>query len=412
MAPNPARDAFQMVDWIIFQRVQQYFDESGRPIVEVGDPASRPVQTEWQVCPYSGSRFHHAKPMNVSALRHISTVWEQVLMMLSWLSRRYRAWHGSEIENYVDLSIISSSGVHLADFLVLRRHMPVRSHEIPLVITGVYKACLGFQYATYLASTEERFAGAKASHGLPDAAEFQAYLEDHGLLFGEHEVCAGSAAQIMEVYDAMSGRLAVAPEPLPLECARLEIAWDQFDLFTRHASGLCHDLVLYAAEASRYCPELADRRLPQDVRHRLNACLKQHWEQLMAGQSGPVVSTARVTQNYGDRPTAGPPEPLEPPGQVAPPGSLAATVLAWLNEVAGDGMQTHGPVVASALQAQLAPYDLCEAKVLAGLNERVSYMMQALGLDRPDVALTASALSRVCGRTPRDWGIPVNTSGA
>jgi hypothetical protein len=399
-----------MVDWIIFQRVQQYFDDSGRPIVEVGDPASRPVQTEWQVCPYSGSRFHHAKPMNVSALRHISPVWEQVLTMLSWLSRRYRAWHGSEIENYVDLSIISSSGVLLADFLVLRRYMPLRSHEIPLVITGVYKACLGFQYATYLASTHERFAGARTSHHLPDAAEFQAYLEDHGLLFGEHEVCAGSAAQIMQVYDAMSGRLAVASEALPPECARLEIAWEQFDVFTRHASGLCNDLVLYATEASRYCPELADARLPPDVRDRLNACLKQHWEQLMAGQSGPVVSTARQTQNYRDRPTAGPPEP---PGQVAPPpDSLAATVLAWLNEVAGDDMQTHGPLVASALQAQLAPYDLCEATVLAGLNERVSYMMQALGLDQPGVALTASALSRVCGRTPRDWGIPVNTSGA
>jgi hypothetical protein len=82
-------------------------------------------------------------------------------------------------------------------------------------------------------------------------------------------------------------------------------------------------------------------------------------------------------------------------------------VLAWLNEVAGDDMQTHGPVVASALQAQLASYDLCEATVLAGLNERVSYMMQALGLDQPGVALTASALSRVCGRIPRDWGISV-----
>ena len=185
MVPAPARDAFQMVDWIIFQRVQQYFDESGRPIVEVGDAASRQVQTEWQVCPYSGSRYHHAKPMNVSALRHISPVWEQVLTMLSWLSRRYRAWHGSDIENYVDLSQISSSGVFLADFLVLRRHMPLRSHEVPLVITGVYKACLGFQYATYLASTHERFAGARASRHLPDAAEFNAYLEDHGPLLGE-----------------------------------------------------------------------------------------------------------------------------------------------------------------------------------------------------------------------------------
>ena len=75
-------------------------------------------------------------------------------------------------------------------------------------------------------------------------------------------------------------------------------------------------------------------------------------------------------------------------------------------------MQTHGPAVASALQARLAPYDLCDATVLAGLNERVTYMIQALGLDQPCAARTAAALSRVRGRAPRNWGIPVKLSGA
>jgi hypothetical protein len=79
-------------------------------------------------------------------------------------------------------------------------------------------------------------------------------------------------------------------------------------------------------------------------------------------------------------------------------------VVTWLGEVAGDDMQTYAPVVASALESQLAAYDLYEATVLAELNRHISGLMQALGLGRPPTALTASALSHVCGRTLRDWG--------
>ena len=56
------------------------------------------------------------------------------------------------------------------------------------------------------------------------------------------------------------------------------------------------------------------------------------------------------------------------------------------------------------LQARLAPYDLYEATLLAGLNQHLSCLMDALGLGRPSAALTASALSHVCGLTLRDWG--------
>jgi hypothetical protein len=92
------------------------------------------------------------------------------------------------------------------------------------------------------------------------------------------------------------------------------------------------------------------------------------------------------------------------PTPILEPGSLATTVLTWLNGVAEADMQTYGPVVASALLRQLSPYDLYEAKVLAGLNHHLSCLMEALGLGRPTGALTLSALSHVCGRTLRDWG--------
>ncbi len=59
--------------------------------------------------------------------------------------------------------------------------------------------------------------------------------------------------------------------------------------------------------------------------------------------------------------------------------------------------------MAAALQYQLAPYDSCEATALAGINHHLGCIMEALGLGRPGPALTASALSWVCGPSLRGW---------
>src|SRR5262249_6415968 len=155
-------------------------------------------------------------------------------------------------------------------------------------------------------------------------------------------------------------------------------------------------------EAAQFCPELTDPRLPADVQGRLNACLKQRGTQLLAGQSGLVVDLARGAQQFLKGPsTPVPTEPRESPLATpsTEPRSLAATVLAWLTDVAGSDMHAHAPVVASALQAQLAPYESYEATVLTGLNQHLSCLMDALGLGRPSAGVTASALAHVCGRT-------------
>jgi hypothetical protein len=410
MLQAPPRDAFPVLDWIMSRHVHEYLDVAGRPVGEGRAAAFQDVQTEMQPCPYAGRRYHHAKPMNVSALRQIMPAWEQIKRMLSWLSERYRTRHQTEITSYDDLSLVTSAGVFLADFVVLRQHRPLLSGEIPVLISGLYKVCLGFQLATFLGSMRDRFAGETTPKHLPDAAGFYDDLEARELLIGEAEVCSGSAAMIMEAYDAMTGRRAVATEALPPECTHLGIAWEQHDVFADHAAHMWDDLVMYVIEASRYCPELADPRLPPEVQDRLNACLEERGTQLLAGQTGLVVDLVRGAQDdLGPRDALRP--TVTPVGAVSSPslqpGSLAATVLRWLNDVAVADMSTYAPVVASTLSARLAPYDHYEATVLDGLNHHLGCLMDALGLGRPNGPLTASALSHVCGRTLRDWG---NTS--
>jgi hypothetical protein len=269
------------------------------------------------------------------------------------------------------------------------------------VISGLYKVCLGFQLATFLGSLRERFGLEESPPPLPDAAAFHAGLEEQALLIGEAEVCAGSAAMIMQAYEVMTDGRAVAEETLGPACAGLEIDWERFDDFTQHVAAIWNDLTLYVLRTPGFAPRLTDPRLPPEVRRRLNERLRRRATQLLEGQRGLVVDIARAAQDYCGR-------PAEWSGQAAPspspqPGGLAATVLTWLGETAGTDMQTHAPVVASALQSQLGPYEAYEATVLGELNRHLDCLMQARGLGAPGPVLTASALSHVCGRTLRDW---------
>jgi len=378
---DPAQDAFEVLDWIVSRHVDVAVGE-GRA------EAFQQVPTEMQSCPYAGSRYRHAKPMNLTALQRMPP-WPQVLTMLSWLSQRYQ----KEVATYDDLAQVTGAGVFLAGFLVLRHDRPLRSHEIPLLISGLYKVCQGFQ----LAYLPERYSGEGANGDLPDPAGFYAYLEENELLIGEAEVCSGSPAMIMQAYDAIVGPHEVSVEALPPACASLEIDWDRFDIFAQHAGEMWRELVLYAMRMPQFLPELADPRLPADEQQLLNTRIERHGTELFGSQSGLVVEIARAAQAYGAGPA------VIAPGTNATATSLAATVFAWLERSAGPEMGDYHEVVSSDLQAQLAAYESYEAGVLTRLSEHLRCAAGALGLDSHGEPLTASALSHVCGRTLRDW---------
>jgi hypothetical protein len=398
----PPRDAFQILDWITSRQVHEYLDVAGRPLGEGRTAAIQHVHTEMQSCPYAGSRHHHTKPMNVSALRNIVPAWDEIVRILAWIVQRYRDRKKKEITTYEDLTLVASAGAFLADFLVLRRHQPLRSHEIPVLISGLYKVCQGFQLATFLGSKHARGADPALAH-LPNAADFYEFVETQQLLIGEAEVCAGPPALIQKAYEAMIGEHPVAQKDPPASCASLEIAWEKHDIFADQCADIFNDLAMYAIGAEQFYPELAEPALPADVQNRLNAHLKDRGDRLRAGQSGLVVDLARGAQQFLDGASAArAPEPPQPPRP--DDGSLAATMVRWLHEVAGADMRAYGAVVASALGARLGAYELHERTVLAGLNQRLSCLMDALGLGATCNTVAASALSSVCGRTLRDWG--------
>jgi hypothetical protein len=189
----------------------------------------------------------------------------------------------------------------------------------------------------------------------------------------------------------------------------LDVDWERFGDFTHHTCNVWNELVQYVSQTRQCRPRLSDPRLPADVRDRLNALLRQRVDGIRADQAGLVVDVARGAEEYAGRPlgteTCGPADGVVPPGPRTT-GGLAETVLTWLQDAAADDVRGRGAVVAEDLRARLDPYDRLEANVLAGLNDDLNGMVRALGHGRPEAALTAAALSHVCGRTLRDWGDP------
>ena len=390
---SETRDAFAVLDWIVSRHVHAYLDTAGRPVGEGRSSAFQEVRTEMRTCPYSGSRYQHENPMNASAIQSMPP-WPQMLTMMTWLSHRHRQRYGAGVTNSNDLARITSAGIMLVDYLVLRRENPVGSHEVPLAVSGVYKVCLGYQ----LAYLPERFAEEDAPAELPDPEGFLAYLEEAGLLIGEAEVCSCPPALILQSYEAMTRPSESVPVP---QLDGLSIDWNRFDDFAEAAADMWRELVMFAIRMPGLIPQVDEAGLPDEVREKLNAVLSQRGTELLAERDGLVVAVAESVRGAGEMVQS----PLRAHGVLpkdTQPGTVAAGIVEWLRSRAPVESAQYDAVVDGAVQAQLGPYEEYEQGVLTRVNASLGRVMKSLGVDAGP-PMTEGGLSQICGRTLRDW---------
>jgi len=386
----PVNTAFDALEWIISRRVHEYLDEAGRPVGEGRSEAFQRLETEMRLCPYAGVRQNHVKPMNVTALQKMPP-WLHVLTMLSWLGQRYSSAQRREVTTSDDLAQVTGAGIFLADFLALRCDNPLASGKLPVLISGVYKVCLGFQLA-YLA---EEFSEDGEPAILPDVKDFYSYIEKNELLVGENEVCSGSAAMIMQAYEAIVNRRAVSAELLPSPCPALRIDWDRFDSFARHASRIFRELVMYAIKSMRFCPQLEEPHVPPGVRDRFNALLRERAGDFASGRSGLVIDLARGVLEESKA-------QARPFAKTTP---LAPKTPLWLSKLAGPDLEQYLPLLASALHTQIADYGGYQEQVLASLNRNIGFLLDALGLGPRQDLLTLAQVGQICGFNDSDWSV-------
>ncbi|WMP19419.1 hypothetical protein [Thiothrix lacustris] len=403
-------DKLALFHSLLSRDVHEHLDTDGRPVGEGRSEIYTQVDTAFKVCPYAGSRFQHEYPMNVSALNSILPEWKHTLLLMSWLGQRYRAFNHTEIDTHYDLARVSGTGVFLADYITLRRKNPLPSGDVPVILSGLYKVCLGFQHATFLSMMNDCFVS-DAEKALPDAKGYYAWLEEHELLIGENEVCGGSEAMISRAYEAMRGyhdNPQRIEDELP-QLAAMDIDWDAYDVFVANASELWRKAILFVIQMRDFGFRVDEPTLPAELRDGINNWLTTHFEQLLAQQSGLAVEIARFTLEDSGHSLAewmsvqtDFRDELAPPDKTVKDSALVNELIAQVHKtfcVTG-----YEAVLAQAIQAQALRYEAFEGALLQTLNQHLSAMLEALGYEDSGTNITTAHLTAIYGKTIRDFG--------
>jgi hypothetical protein len=188
--------------WIFHEtadpQIKRLRDTEGRPLGEQRVAGLfDSVETELVRCPYRGSRYHHAKPMNVSALRQAVASWAVILGGLAQVHRGYRERVDADPLTLFDLWRLINLGICLPSFAALRAVDPLRDTEVPVWLAGIYKVLIGVHVPVAQLMLEELLRGGIPAP-LPSAEELLEHVESNRSLVGVKEVCAGPPSLILQ----------------------------------------------------------------------------------------------------------------------------------------------------------------------------------------------------------------------
>jgi hypothetical protein len=400
-------------DWLLNSQLYDYKDVEGRPMGEGRSKIYSQINTTIKTCPYAGTRYHHAYPMNASALESILPEWQHTLVLLSWLGQRYRTFNQTDTSTFYDLARVSGCGVFLSDYLVLRRQNPLSSDEIPVLLSGLYKVCLGFQQATFLAMMHDKFIPQEQKK-LPDAKSFYAWLEEHELLIGEDEVCGGSEAMINRAYECMRGMHDIpecVEDQLP-QLKALQIDWDDYDRFVANTSNLWRKAILFVILMQDFGIQINQSCLPVSLQQQINTWLKESIQQLLSQQHGLAVNIAHIALEESGRSLS---EWVEVQHEfMREIGYEAAAVvvkdsahtrrimLALADKF--ELSKEHYAMIEKQVCQQVARFTAFETAILRSFNEHLQELQKALGYaDEDKNILQLNDLSAVYGGIMSDW---------
>jgi hypothetical protein len=179
-------------------------DVEGRPIGEgsAPDECLASIRTEWRVCPYTGSRHHHTRQMNLTALRQVTSTWQQILAGTRWLKREYMVRLERESFDAVDLWRMTKFATTLPAYLRSRPDQPVADGELPVVVSAMYKVLAGVFQTVQHRRLLSLATGDSTSQPI-SADELACHAETHGLFIGRTGVCAGPPHLIAKILNTV-----------------------------------------------------------------------------------------------------------------------------------------------------------------------------------------------------------------
>jgi hypothetical protein len=216
---------------LLLRMVQERFhrDSEGRPIRESRTPPEflKDGEIELKQCPYAGSRYLHANPMNVSALRQMSAHWDEMIDCLGFLREAYRDARGGYRYDLMDIWRTGQMGSALPWFYILRL-----GETCPAFAAALSKATLGVGIWGARVLIDQFAARTFAVPG-PRFTAHQIWetSEANQTLIADTEVCAASQNMMLKFYEPYVGDTPVANLGA---VARLVPVRDELVRFTAH----------------------------------------------------------------------------------------------------------------------------------------------------------------------------------
>ena len=212
----------------VFRVVHTSVDQDGRQVGEANVfPTSLRVDapTEWRTCPYSGTRYLHERPMNVTAMKAMRMNWDQMMKCLLEVRSAYiklfpiknNTWTVAEVER---LAVMALS---VPTYMMMRQKSAVKNGDLHPVLSNMFRVVDGLRMTVH----QMLFVPSVEANLLPNTnitvAEIYAFAERNYSFHSPHGVCAGPQNMIEEMMNVLiNGVSKTSYESVQLDDAVLE----------------------------------------------------------------------------------------------------------------------------------------------------------------------------------------------
>ncbi len=180
------------------------------------------LPTQRRLCNYPGSRYQHDLPMNVTAMKHMSRRWPELMS----LTEQFRAalvarlpLRDPKVTTAGELHFIAVSTLASVGYVMVRGVDPVPNGQLDSGLAAMFRLVDGVRLVT-----NDLVRALVDSQGCEVPVTAQAiaeYAERHGVYRGLHGVCAGPPALIDEYLRVLLGEEAAPIQVEPDVAARL-----------------------------------------------------------------------------------------------------------------------------------------------------------------------------------------------
>jgi hypothetical protein len=192
----------------VFRVAHVAMDAEGRQLGEANvfpKPLRFEISTEWQTCPYSGSRYLDERPMNISSLKSMRTNWSQILLVIKELRTAYLQRFPLNQQGWTvgGLEVLSTVILALPTFLMMRNRKRVANGELHSALSSLFRATDGLRMVMHQMIFVPAGQSAMPANTPITSTEIFEYAERNHAFASEHGVCAGTKLMIEEFFDVL-----------------------------------------------------------------------------------------------------------------------------------------------------------------------------------------------------------------